>query len=572
MALWVLHILMYVCSGSNDDSSEKARFVTRQRPLCRHSNNAANDDMLWDHQHTSEGTLIRPCGARSKILVTTNSNASIIIIGACIAPVVELIELSIGSTLRRLGYSVHYDDGISSDNRIKEYSFAVVFNSEPKIIERVSSIAANTSIGAIVIVQTEQWSSEKYTKFWSSGINTPIFRQVREVWEYSCDNLRHYPLFWKQRAVYVPFLSDYTWNKYLGGAQSIQKQRGSIVFDGDANERRIQWLNDISSYDCNHLHSLTVTRVARQFGNKIRSIRQRAEIILNIHFYMPPVLEYARIIPAFAFGSCVVSEDIPDTLDKIVLQNTKGIIFVNSSRAMASAVCQLLSNTSALCECQQAAKHFAAHHSLFTYISRINDAQRTKKIIITGTGRAGTTFLMQLLQRVGLRTGFEHNHKIDGQSHAGLELGVNSLTVPNIDVVKNPAFAHNMSAILREYSAFINVIIIPVRNIHEVAASRAVHGINHDGGFTKGVTSVRQQRRQAQEAHTALNAALQASALPYIYLVYPKHVLHEYYAYERLKPILDAFGIERLDFLMAHREIRNPTLVHNYTSNPLLPL
>jgi len=48
----------------------------------------------------------------------------------------------------------------------------------------------------------------------------------------------------------------------------------------------------------------------------------------------------------------------------------------------------------------------------------------SRKVIISGTGRAGTTFLVQLLTELGLETGYtpgdEHRH-IDEHSQGGLE-------------------------------------------------------------------------------------------------------------------------------------------------------
>jgi len=46
------------------------------------------------------------------------------------------------------------------------------------------------------------------------------------------------------------------------------------------------------------------------------------------------------------------------------------------------------------------------------------------KVIISGTGRAGTTFLVRLLTELGLETGYgpgELDRHIDGNSHGGLE-------------------------------------------------------------------------------------------------------------------------------------------------------
>ena len=58
-------------------------------------------------------------------------------------------------------------------------------------------------------------------------------------------------------------------------------------------------------------------------------------------------------------------------------------------------------------------------------------------IIISGTGRAGTTFLVQLLTELGLDTGFPRAvSQTDANSNAGMELDIRDIKAPYI--IKNP--------------------------------------------------------------------------------------------------------------------------------------
>jgi hypothetical protein len=48
-------------------------------------------------------------------------------------------------------------------------------------------------------------------------------------------------------------------------------------------------------------------------------------------------------------------------------------------------------------------------------------------VIIAGTGRAGTTFLVELFTELGIETGFskeDYKTKIDPVSHSGLEFNL----------------------------------------------------------------------------------------------------------------------------------------------------
>lgn len=92
-------------------------------------------------------------------------------------------------------------------------------------------------------------------------------------------------------------------------------------------------------------------------------------------------------------------------------------------------------------------------------------------VVITGTGRAGTTFLVQLLTCLGLDTGFDIN-TIEGDSiaRAGLEMDLRDPNAPYI--VKSPFLCDLAEEVLAS-SVRIEHAIIPVRQFDAAAASRA---------------------------------------------------------------------------------------------------
>lgn len=93
-------------------------------------------------------------------------------------------------------------------------------------------------------------------------------------------------------------------------------------------------------------------------------------------------------------------------------------------------------------------------------------------VIISGTGRAGTTFLVELLTRLGADTGYTLDTlKIDPISRAGLEWDIRKANAPYI--VKSPWLCTMLPEILASGKIVIDRAIIPVRGFDEAAASRA---------------------------------------------------------------------------------------------------
>src|SRR5882724_11244440 len=95
------------------------------------------------------------------------------------------------------------------------------------------------------------------------------------------------------------------------------------------------------------------------------------------------------------------------------------------------------------------------------------------KVIITGTGRAGTTFLVRLFTELGLDTGYTRdNWQKDYFAHcnAGLEHELNDPKAPYI--VKNPGLCESLESELRNGRVAIDLAIIPVCELDAAASSR----------------------------------------------------------------------------------------------------
>jgi hypothetical protein len=99
-------------------------------------------------------------------------------------------------------------------------------------------------------------------------------------------------------------------------------------------------------------------------------------------------------------------------------------------------------------------------------------------MLIAGTGRAGTSFLVRNLSAFGLETEIERSgqSRCDETANAGLET---MPLAPGADlpyVIKTPWIAESADHILKQDAVAIDALVIPVRDLTEAAASRVILG------------------------------------------------------------------------------------------------
>src|SRR5436190_7771962 len=100
-----------------------------------------------------------------------------------------------------------------------------------------------------------------------------------------------------------------------------------------------------------------------------------------------------------------------------------------------------------------------------------NSRKPRRHVIISGTGRAGTSFLVQLLTNLGLDTGYkEANKGWHEHARAGLEWDVRKETAPYI--VKSPYFCEYAAEVFQRPDIIVEHLFIPMRDLYEAAESR----------------------------------------------------------------------------------------------------
>jgi hypothetical protein len=188
-------------------------------------------------------------------------------------------------------------------------------------------------------------------------------------------------------------------------------------------------------------------------------------------------------------------------------------------------------------------------------------AEKTHHLLITGTGRAGTSFLVQYLAELGLDTHLKRARETrqwDEIAQAGLEdlpLLQPSETLPY--VIKTPWLTEYIDQILARDDLVIDVVVIPVRNLVEVASSRTVVEMQHvhatlpmtqldksweswcftPGGIVFSLNPLDQARLLALGFHQLVHH-LTVADIPIVFLSFPRIVEDADYLFAKLRPYL----------------------------------
>jgi hypothetical protein len=176
------------------------------------------------------------------------------------------------------------------------------------------------------------------------------------------------------------------------------------------------------------------------------------------------------------------------------------------------------------------------------------------KIVIAGTGRAGTTLLVQLLTDLGLDTGFAPDAPIDENVRAGLERAVDEPGGPRI--VKSPELSRRLGSVLARGDVVVDHVIIPIRDLDVATASR----VRNTWG---GLFGTNRATRQRAALATMLAQLLQTVAeydLDHTLLWFPRFALDADYTFGKLSFLAPA--IDRDSWRRALAARVDPTLIH----------
>lgn len=195
-------------------------------------------------------------------------------------------------------------------------------------------------------------------------------------------------------------------------------------------------------------------------------------------------------------------------------------------------------------------------------------------IIISGTGRAGTTFLMQLFTLLGLDTGYNsHTMRINATARAGLEKAIG----PNAPyILKRPSFCDELDGLVRSGDFIVDHAIVPVRDLYQAAESRRavlreaskIHGKSWRGaGGLYGTEDPNKQEEVLSRKFYELMLTLARHDIPLTLLGFPRLTQDAAYLYNRLDFMLGT--ITESEFTEAFNAACRPELVHDFRRNKL---
>ncbi|WP_323793644.1 hypothetical protein [Nocardioides sp.] len=197
-------------------------------------------------------------------------------------------------------------------------------------------------------------------------------------------------------------------------------------------------------------------------------------------------------------------------------------------------------------------------------------------LLITGTGRSGTTLLVQYFAALGFDTGFtpeQIERRIDDISHAGLETPLTRDPLPY--VAKSPFYTGSLGEALDAGTIEVGACIVPMRDLFSAAESRRrVSQAAADAGLDPesargGLTFQAQKRPKKQEERLAVQFYKLAHTLvrhdvPTYFLNFPGFANGERTLYDDLEPLLSSHGVTREESAAALASVVDVGLISDF--------
>jgi hypothetical protein len=196
------------------------------------------------------------------------------------------------------------------------------------------------------------------------------------------------------------------------------------------------------------------------------------------------------------------------------------------------------------------------------------------QIIITGTGRAGTTYLVQLFSALGFDTGFspaEAMTNVDEISNAGLEGSLFDNCHPY--VIKSPWLADYLVDALENERIKIYAAIIPLRDLFAAAESRrrvyheaqrrGIDPLAQPGSLWHTKNPAEQEDKLARQLYKAVYALIRFD-IPTFFLEFPRLVEDPDYQFRKLARLMKDHEVSEAEFLIAHRKVARPHIIHKF--------
>lgn len=209
--------------------------------------------------------------------------------------------------------------------------------------------------------------------------------------------------------------------------------------------------------------------------------------------------------------------------------------------------------------------------------------RRRHFLAIAGTGRAGTSFLVQYLAALGLDTTLSKGRPAEWFEEANAGLENLPIVTPTHDlpyVVKTPWLAEFIDQLLAQPDIAIDAVIVPVRDIVEASSSRVIQEMRSvhqqvpsfaafdrsfeawgqtPGGVVYSLNPLDQARILAMQFHKLVQRLVDED-VPIVFLSFPRLVEDADYLFKKLQPVLPA-GVTHEQAVAAHSTLAKAKLV-----------
>ena len=175
-----------------------------------------------------------------------------------------------------------------------------------------------------------------------------------------------------------------------------------------------------------------------------------------------------------------------------------------------------------------------------------------EKVLITGTGRCGTTFLIKLFSFLDFDTGYNRdNYKLSISSNCNS--GMERHYKEKYYILKNPLFIQNIEYIINDTSVKIKDVIIPIRDLQLSAKSRVKHG-NENGGLWNATDELSQLKfyKNLLTNYIFISTKYDINTT---FIDFNRMVCDKTYLFNKLKHILDEKNIDFETFSCVYDEV-----------------
>ncbi len=218
-----------------------------------------------------------------------------------------------------------------------------------------------------------------------------------------------------------------------------------------------------------------------------------------------------------------------------------------------------------------------------TYADR--QSSENGHIIIGGTGRAGTTLLVQYFTALGFDTGFTLDRalsNVDSISRSGLEHPYQKGKAAGrrlAYVAKSPNYGKNLHDDLASGALVVKHCIIPVRELSAAAESRRnvsrqaiASGKSAEekqrGGLIGGPGADRKQERLlAVQFHRLVHTMLTFD-VPIHFLKFPEFAKGQQDLFAALGPIMTEHGVTKVESDEALEQVLRPEFINDFKPSP----